>query len=92
LPKEITMNDAVEQSAFADLANLEKALAEDTTGERAQALLAYFREVAKTSESLMQNAGSGQHQLVSRLNEAFQAAQRIVRHVWETLHNATLPA
>lgn len=86
------MNDAVEQSAFADLANLEKTLAEDTSGERARALLAYFHDVAKTSESLLQTAGAGQHQLVSRLIEAFHAAQRIVRHVWETLHNATLPA
>lgn len=86
------MNEALEQTAFGDLANLEKTLADDTTGERAQALLAYFREVATTSESLLQTAGAGQHQLVSRLIEAFHAAQRIVRHVWETLHNASLPA
>lgn len=86
------MNDVLEQTAFGDLAQLEKTLADDSTGERARALLAYFREVAQTSETMLQTAGADQRQLVSRLIEAFQAAQRIVRHVWETLHNASLPA
>jgi hypothetical protein len=86
------MNEVLEQTAFGDLAQLEKTLADDSTGERARALLAYFREVAQTSETMLQTAGADQRQLVSRLIEAFHAAQRIVRHVWETLHNASLPA
>jgi hypothetical protein len=86
------MNEVLEQTAFGDLAQLEKTLADDSSGERARALLAYFREVAQTSETMLQTAGAEQRQLVSRLIEAFHAAQRIVRHVWETLHNASLPA
>ena len=32
-----------------------------------------------------------ERRLNSQLLEGFRAAQRIVRHVWETLHSASLP-
>jgi len=84
------MNDKLEQTVFGDLADLEKSLAADSTGDRARALLTYFREVAQASEAILQTASSTERQLVSRLIEGFHAAQRIVRHLWETLHNASL--
>lgn len=84
------MNEQLEQTVFGDLANLEKSLAEDATGDRARAMLSYFADVARSSESLLQTAAAAERQLISQLIEAFNAAQRIVRHIWETLHNASL--
>ena len=84
------MNEQLEQTVFGDLANLEKSLTEDTTGDRAHAMLSYFADVAKSSEGLLQTAAAAERQLISQLIEAFNAAQRIVRHIWETLHNASL--
>ena len=86
------MNEQLEQTVFGDLANREKSLAEDTSGDRARAMLTYFADVARNSEGLLQTAAAAERQLISQLIEAFHAAQRIVRHIWETLHNASLPA
>lgn len=86
------MNEQLEQTVFGDLANLEKSLAEDASGDRARAMLSYFADVARGSEALLQSAAAGERQLVSQLIEAFHASQRIVRHIWETLHNASLAA
>lgn len=84
------MNEQLEQTVFGDLANLEKSLAEDASGERARALLGYFTEVAKSAEGMLTTAAATERQLVTQLIEGFHASQRIVRHVWETLHNASL--
>ena len=84
------MNQELEKTVFGDLANLETSLAEDASGERARALLTYFADVARASESMLQTAAATERQLVSQLIEGFHASQRIVRHVWETLHNASL--
>ena len=86
------MNQQLENSVFGDLADLEKSLAEDASGDRARALLSYFTEVARSCESLLHTAAAAERQMVSQLLEGFRASQRIVRHVWETLHNATLVA
>jgi hypothetical protein len=88
----MNVNASLEQSVFADLTDLEKSLAEDNSGERARALLTYFREVAQASEAILKTANSTERQLVTRLIEGFHAAQRIVRQLWETLHNAPLVA
>lgn len=82
-----------EHDVLADMAKLEKTLTDDASGERARAILAYFEEVSKASEQLVQKAAhDGERQLASHLTEGFRAAQRIVRHVWETLHSVSLPA
>lgn len=86
------MNEQLEKTVFGDLANLEKSLAEDATGERARALLTYFADVARASEAMLQTAAATERQLISQLIEGFHASQRIVRHVWETLHSMTLVA
>jgi len=87
------MSAANEHDVLADMAKLEKTLTEDATGERARAILGYFDEVAKASEQMVQKAThDGERQLASHLTEGFRAAQRIVRHVWETLHSVSLPA
>jgi hypothetical protein len=87
------MDDTAQQTIFGDLAQVEKTLAEDATGDRARAMLAYFEEVARTSEGLLKQADNeSQRQLLVRLMDGFRASQRIIRHVWETLHSAALPA
>ena len=87
------MNAALEDDVLADMAKLEKTLTEDPSGDRTRAILSYFDQVAKASEELMQKpAHDAERQLASQLLEGFRASQRIVRHVWETLHAASLPA
>jgi hypothetical protein len=87
------MNDNFEQTIFSDLANLEQALTEDQSGERARAMIGYFGDVAKESTSMLQTAQVGaERQLVSQLIEAFYASQRVIQKVWESLHGSALPA
>lgn len=86
------MNEQLEKTVFGDMAQLEKSLAEDSTGDRARSMLAYFSEVAQAAEAMLQTAAVGERQLVTQLIEGFRASQRIVSSVWETLHNASLAA
>jgi hypothetical protein len=87
------MENTASNSIFGDLAQVEKTLSEDTTGDRARAMVAYFDDVAKSSEEMLQKAASdADRQFLARLIEGFRASQRIIRHVWETLHSAVLPA
>jgi hypothetical protein len=56
-------------------------------------MLRYFDEVAASSEAMLkQPLDDGERHLATRLADAFRAAQRIIRHVWETVHSASLPA
>ena len=87
------MDNALENTVFSDLAQLEKTLTDDVTGDRARAMLGYFDEVTRSSEALLQKAAhDAERHLTSQLIEGFRAAKSIVRHVWETLHTASLPA
>jgi hypothetical protein len=88
----MNVNSSLEQSVFADLTDLEKSLAEDSSGDRARALMTYFGEVAQASEAILKTADGNERQLVTRLIEGFHAAQRIVKGLWETLHNVPLAA
>jgi hypothetical protein len=84
---------AGKNTIFGDLAQVEKTLSEDTTGDKARSMVAYFDDVAKSTEQMLQKASSdAERQLLARLVEGFRACERIVRHVWETLHSAALPA
>ena len=87
------MNDALEHEVLADMSKLEQTLTEDLTGDRARAMLQYFDQVAQASEQMVQKvAHDAERQLAAQLQDGFRASQRIVRHVWETLHSASLPA
>ena len=87
------MENAINNTIFGDLAQIEKTLSEDTVGDRARAMIGYFDEVAKTSEKMLsQPIAEAERRLVTQLIEGFRASQRIIRHVWETLHSASLPA
>ncbi|SEK25100.1 hypothetical protein SAMN05216359_101178 [Roseateles sp. YR242] len=87
------MDQALEQTVFADLAHIEKTLTDDLSGERTRAMLSYFDQVAHSTEAHLQTAlPDAERQLTSQLIEGFRASQRIVRHVWETIHTASLPA
>jgi hypothetical protein len=88
------MEEATTQpTILGDLAHVEKTLSEDASGERAREMLAYFDGVAKTTEDLLRKAAADtERQLLSRLIEGFRASQRIISHVWETLHSTVLQA
>ncbi|MBB3193689.1 hypothetical protein [Roseateles terrae] len=87
------MDQALEQTVFADLAHIEKTLTDDLSGERTRAMLSYFDQVTRSTEAHLQTAlPDAERQLTSQLIEGFRASQRIVRHVWETIHTASLPA
>jgi hypothetical protein len=87
------MNDKVEHQVLADMAKLEETLTEDIGGDRVRAMVAYFEDVALTSEGLVRTAtDQAERQLAGQLLEGFRAAQRVVVHVWETLHSTVLPA
>jgi hypothetical protein len=90
------MEDSTEsgkKNVFSDLSQVEKSLAEDIGAERAQAMVDYFENVRKSSEEMLEEPLSDtDRQLVNQLIQGFQAAQRIVRHVWEKLHATSFPA
>ena len=87
------MDNPLEQTVFADLAQIEKTLTDDLSGERTRAMLSYFDTVAQNSETHLQSPlPDAERQLTSQLIEGFRASQRIVRHVWETIHTSSLPA
>ncbi len=87
------MNDEAQRTVFDDLSSLEKTLQEDTTGDRARAMLSYFDEVTTSNEArLSKSLPDEERNLVAKLVEGFRASQRIIRHVWETQHSAALPA
>lgn len=85
------MNEQLEQTVFRDLAQMEETLTEDRTGDRARALIQYFADVAKASEDLSVCAASdAERHLAAQLVDGFRASQRIIRHVWESLHGSVL--
>lgn len=87
------MENAIDNTIFGDLAQIEKTLSEDTTGDRARAMIVYFDQVTKSSETMLQKQIDGaERHLAQQLISGFRASQRIIRHVWETLHSASLPA
>jgi len=82
---------ALEQSIFGDMTNLEASLSEDTNGDRARAMVRYFQTITEATQRMLTTAREeGQRHLVSRLLLGFQAAERIIRHVWESIHGTAL--
>lgn len=87
------MNEQLEQTIFSDLARMEETLTEDISGDRARAMIKYFADVAKTSESMSVSASSeAERHLAARMVDGFRACQRIIRHVWESMHGTVLAA
>lgn len=85
------MNDQLEETIFSDLARMEETLTSDISGDQARAMINYFANVAKASESMSVSAPSeAERHLAGRLVEGFRACQRIIRHVWETQHGTVL--
>jgi hypothetical protein len=86
-------NESGKKNVFSDLSQVEKSLAEDIGAERAQAMVDYFENVLKSSEEmLLQPLSETDRHLLNQLIQGFQAAQRIIRHVWEKLHATSFPA
>lgn len=87
----MNQQSAMEQSIFADMSNLEKALSEDTTGDRARSIVKYFQSVTEATDKMLSSAKEeGQRHLITRLLRGFQASERVVRNVWESIHGVAL--
>lgn len=85
------MEDAVNDTIFNDLAQIEKTLSDDASGERARAMIGYFEQITLSSQAMLHKPlPESERRLVGQLIEGFQASQRIVKHVWETLHSGSL--
>ncbi len=85
------MDNPLEPGVFADLAQIEQVLTEDSTGDRARQMIGYFEQMGRASESLLQTGlPDAERQLTAQLVEGLRAAQRIVRQVWEATHTASL--
>jgi hypothetical protein len=87
------MDEQLEQTIFSDLAQMEETLIKDFSGDRARSLIKYFSDVAAASEQMSVGAPSeAERHLATKLVDGFRASQRIIRHVWESLHNTALTA
>ena len=85
------MNGNSEKTIFDDMAELEKTIADDVSGDRARAMVKYFDGVVKSSESMLQQQlQPNERQMTIQLIDGFRASQRIIQHVWETVHAASL--
>jgi hypothetical protein len=85
------MDNPLEQGVFADLAQIEQVLVEDTAGDHARQIIDYFGQMGQASESLLKTAlPDAERQVTTQLVEGLRAAQRIVRQVWESTHSASL--
>jgi len=85
------MNASIESTLFSDLENLEKALSQDLSGDHARAMILYFGEAARESGTMKAQARiDAERQLIGQLENAFEASQRVIRKIWETLHGAAL--
>ncbi len=83
------MQDSLNKTSLGDLSNLEQDLAQDEAGTRADALEAWFDDVAMSVEQQLKTASDElQRQHLARLIEGARASQRIVRHAWEALHRS----
>ncbi len=87
------MTAPIESTIFSDLENLEKALSQDLSGDHARAMIRYFDEAARESGAMKTHARvDAERQLIGQLETAFQASQRVIRKIWETLHGSALAA
>lgn len=85
------MIDNVEKSLFGDMATLEKTLSGDHSGDRALAMLAYFKTVSEVCSNLLpETADAQERSMIQKLNSGFESSRRIIRHVWETIHGTML--
>ncbi len=86
------MSNSIEQVIFNDLAQIEKTLTEDKSGERARSMLSYFDDAVRSAEGDVKSIPDAERQMNLQLVAGFRASQRIIRHVWETVHSTSLPA
>jgi len=73
------------------MATLEKTLSEDHTGERALAMLSYFKTVGDLcGDMLPATADMNERSMIQKLHSGFDSSRRIIRQVWETIHGTML--
>jgi hypothetical protein len=76
---------------LADFANLQNAINEDESGANTRAIAEYFKAAAMKSQTMQLQAEDSQEKhFAGLLDEAFQAAHRIVLAAWERSHSAPL--
>lgn len=78
-------------SLFADLAALDRQLSEDHSGQEARAMLDYFADAQRSGqEVLARTQRPEERELLNQLIDGLEAAQRVLRHVWEQRHGQPL--
>jgi hypothetical protein len=83
---------ALDGSTASELAQLEYLLSHDMGGDHASAMLSYFDAVRVSCErKLAAPLPDAERVYLTGLTEAFRAAQRTVRHVWEHYHAREYP-
>ncbi len=74
-----------------DFRELNLTISEDTSGDKARQLVAYFKASAEKSEELrLHTEDAAEKQFATLMHEAYAASQRIVTNTWEAVHGATL--
>jgi hypothetical protein len=74
-----------------DFKALQTTIHDDESGATTRAMASYFDEAAVKSQAMQRQAqDSGEKEFAGLLDDAFQAAQRIVLAAWERSHNTPL--
>jgi len=85
------MNTPFQDRLFGGLTELEHALAEDFSAEHANALLAYLARAGASGAGLLgESMAESRRDMLGRLVAGCDAAQRVVRRAWETMHGVAL--
>jgi hypothetical protein len=75
---------------LADLAHLDQSIRQDFDGARARALIECFAAAARETELLLERTPPDERALVTGMFEGYEAAQRIVHHLWRHRHRSLL--
>lgn len=84
------MNIDSEFAVPAGLGTLELALKEDFNGDHSRALIDTLAEAARQAALTIDHAEGPTADVARRRLEGFEAAQRIVRRLWQQLHGSVL--
>jgi hypothetical protein len=74
------------------LAELERSIRQDFDGAHARALIECFDAAAHDAGLLLEGTPSEERAVTVGMFEGCEAAQRIVRHVWQRMHGSVLAA
>jgi hypothetical protein len=86
------MGQADGLSTLTRLTELDQSLQDDFSGQTARALIDDLGANARATRTLLVKVGPADQRTALRLVTGFEAAQRVVREVWEQMHGSALHA